>query len=134
MRWQEWLWAVPNGLTWWDGFFGMIAATTAIVSFATMILGHPLNALVASRSVVACGLMMGALIPLNSGAAKWSFATIVVGLAMSNFLLLTKWCERAHPWRDMGAAIAQMLGRALDAVAPRSKDGPSDHIAHGKDD
>jgi hypothetical protein len=132
-EWQELLWSIPNRLDWWDVSVAVLAGLTALVSFFTLIVYHPLNALLAARSLVAVGLLMVAFYPLNSGALKPGLAVIVLGLAHSNFLLLTNWCNRAHPWRDALHAMLRMVGQLAELVAPRDRRGPHDTVALTRD-
>lgn len=131
--WQELLWAIPNSVTWWDAAVAVLAAATAFASFATMILNHSFSALIVGRAIVAVGLAMAAAIPLNSGAQKLALAVLVVGLAWSNFLLATNWCNRQHPLRDLVGDLARLLGRVVDMLFPKHKQHGRDAVA-GKDD
>ena len=119
--WQELPWSLINSLSWWDAAVAVLAAGTAFSSFATMILNHAFSALVVGRTIVAVGLVLAALIPLNSGAQKLALAVLVVGLAWSNFLLATNWCNREHPLRDLMGDLARLAGRVVDAFYGHNK-------------
>lgn len=134
INWPILLWGITSQ-PWWNIVISLLAATTAVVSFAKMILRHPVDALLIARSIVNIGLLGVAYSILTSGALKIGLFFIVVGLAMSTFLLLTDWCHRANPWRDMVHFLARPLGRCVSWLCgPRRRSGPGDAVALSKDD
>lgn len=94
-NWQDTLWAFVNALDGWpDKVLGIIALLTALVSFVYLILHHGWSALVAARSMVALGMAMYFYSGFNSGWLKPGLWLMVMGIAFSNFLIVTRWCDR----------------------------------------
>lgn len=130
--WQELLWEWPSQ-PWWTLALAFMSAGVALSGFVTMIWRQQFNALMVGQCIVNAGAAMGIFVVGNSGALQWSYATILLGLGWSHFLISTNWCNRPHPMRDLMLDIGRVLGRLLDLVAPRDRRGPHDAVALHRD-
>lgn len=119
MTWQDALWAFVNGCgRWWDVVFAVIAVIASVGLFVIVILRQRFSMLLLSRSLVALGLLLSGMIPLNSGWTKISLALLILGCSLSTFLLSTRWHKREHPGLEVRQEFGDWLYRTVAATLP----------------
>lgn len=95
--WQEVLWALPNSLGfWWDATWGLMALVASLIMFIKLILHHPFDAVLVSRSILAFGLFLIACSAIQSGWQRYVPMFFALGGFLSSVLLATDWCNRKN--------------------------------------